>query len=422
MKFKLLGFLKNDNGEIIIPSLNIFIVFLFVVLNPFIRIPGLQFWMFAPFILLLINLKFTMNEFSAVRNFTPFVSYITLHFIISIVILGFDPASILKFILFLFTFLSFLVLYSKNIFFIGNSKQFEKIVNAIVLIVGIYGIYQFIGRQLGLPLTFNEILRYRNWKVGGFYQISSFFEEPAFYSQFLIIILYIHLFIFELRYIKTVALIILSILMTISVTGIISMVLVLLLYYFSKIPARILITVSRKKILFISSALLGLFILILVLMNSKVGNYINNRIQTTFVNNTEKQQLIDKQKVKGGSVEYDKSGYARVVDEFKYLKETVVSRNFLFGFGVNYQYKFPNRSMALNAVTEFTLRWGLLGFILFLLPVFFVISKHKASIYSLIFILLYFTIDGAIAKLSFWLLMALFLSSISIKSKEIIKV
>jgi hypothetical protein len=403
--------ITKDRWKRAIPKLNIYIVFFSIILNPFIKLGPIQFWMLSPFVLLLLNLNFTFEEIRSIRNFLPFIIYVSLHFIISLFFQGFDSATLGKFFLFFAVYLAFLIILAKNVYFTNHSDEFEKIINAIILIVGIYGIYQFIARQLNLPFTFNEVLRFRNWKIGGFYQVSSFFEEPAFFSQFLVVLLFIHLFIFNVKYIRIIILIIINIIFTISVTGVASLFIILILFFISRLPRRINLVVNKRKFIMITSFVVILIVFLTIISTSRIGHYVSYRVKGTFINKEKKEQLLLKQKVSGGSAGYDRSGYLRIVDEYTTLIEVVTSDDFLFGYGINYSEKLPQRNMGLNAITEFTVRWGILGLFLFLFPLLLVLMNYSKWVYGLIFIFIYFTIDGAIAKLSFLFILSLFLSA-----------
>ena len=97
------------------------------------------------------------------------------------------------------------------------------------------------------------------------------------------------------------------------------------------------------------------------------------------------------------------SGCASTAGEVIYLIQ-VLKHSPLFGYGVGYGFGDIHRSMGLNGVVELTIRFGLLGFVLF----FIAILKGNRNKFSLfIFILAYMSAYGNIGQAFFWILLSL---------------
>ncbi len=409
MQVKILRFLRSDNGSFFMPTVILGIAFFLILFNPLIPLKIIQAWMLTPFLIIAVSSKFNNNQLKKIRNFIPFLIYISIHFLFSFLLQGLIIDSIFKYLLFLITYFSFLIFLSQIPKIEKNKPEIERFINAIILFVGIYGIYQFVGRQFGLPFTLNDILRYREYKVGGFYQANSFFEEPAYFSQFLITMLFIQLFFFKARYVKICILIMINIIFTISVTGIASMFILIILFSISKIRINITRVVSRR-IFRIGVLLITIITAIIILVvTSNVGSYIEKRIKNSIVSKQTVEQLNKKQLKTGGSVEYDRSGYERVVNEVNVATNTLASPYGLFGYGIDYSRKLPDRKMGLNAMTEIIVRWGFIGLFLFLVPILLLLRNSPHFRYLVLFLFLYSFIDGAIAKLSFWFLLSIIL-------------
>lgn len=396
------------------PDLNIFIVFLSIILSPFISIGPFQPWQICSVLILLLNFNIKFVNIKPFLNFIPLFLYTLINLLVSLYFVDNKFDTINKFALFSSVYIVFLVLIISGEKYSSNEKLFIRTLNTIVLIVTIYGIYQFIGRQLDWPFTFDESLRFRKFKVAGFYQASSFFEEPAFFSQFLITGLFIQLFILRFKYKLIVLLLSFNVLFTLSVTGILSFFIILGAYFLTTVPLKLTLTTSRqkiKKILLISSSLLLIFLFVL---DSQIPSYVKGRIKRSFVSDSQREYLEVQSKLKGIGIAYDVSGYLRVTNELKTFNQVLLSKNVLWGYGINYQDSLPERKMALNAITEIMVRWGLIGLFLFLTPIFNVINRSPNKFSTILFFVLLFFIDGAIAKLVFWFLIALLLIGIDL--------
>lgn len=390
--------------KITLYNVGILLVFASIFCNPFIDIKPLLLWELVAGLLLIVNLKLLITNQKKYLLFIPVTFYILVH---SIVELFLDPdlfaTILLKLTLLITSFGVFaFVLISEDRYRL-NPTMLLKLFNFIVLITCLYGIYQFFGRHFGWPFTFDAFLRFRNWTIFGFYQVSSFFEEPAFYSQFLAVFLFIYLFFIPgiLKNIVYILLIIINMLFTLSVTGYVAFIIILLMWFFNDLfRLRIQKSKVKERVVF----LIFLLPIIMIIFQMTSGYlYIFERIN--------KEVLINNQFDHKSS-----SGGLRTLNEYQNIITILKSPKFFFGYGLNYQWEhgeLGTREMALNAVTEFVLRWGVVGTGLFFWGLFSEIFRYdgRDKIAVLLFLCLFFQLDGAIAKVSFWLLLGLFFLS-----------
>jgi hypothetical protein len=394
-----------------LPIISISCIIVSILISPFVKLGNLEFWQIVPVVVLIFNFNFLVVSFKKNIFFYIFYTYTLIAFFVTVL---FNPeffASIfLKQLLFTSSFCCFLLLLSYEDYFKLHYDRLISLLNVFLLIICIYGIYQCIGRVLHFPLTGDKFLRFRPFKIAGLYQISSFFEEPSFLVQFLICAFFIHVFFLSSKYKLILLLIVTNIILSISITGYLSLILLMISYIFFRL-ARDLINFKINRYYFLFVILFS--ILFVVFINSDFFSFIYNRFSS----------LLTLGKMVGGSGgKVDVSGNIRFFGEVETFKTVFNSDKFLFGFGLNYIDFFPDRKMTLNVFTEVILRWGLFGLFLFsigFLWEFF--SKNRLNlVIFFIFLGLYFNMDGAIARASFWTFIGLVFLFKRINSNQLI--
>ena len=375
-----------------IPVFSISCIILSILLSPFLTIGHLQLWQIVPLVVIVLNLNRLIIYFRRNILFFYFYFYTIIMFFVNIL---FDQGNffgvLLKQLLFTSSFFCFLLILSYEEYFKLNFNKLIRLLNVLIIIVCVYGIYQSIGRILHLPFTGDEYLRFRPNKIAGLYQISSFFEEPAFFTQFLICALFIHLLVIDEKHKKIILLIFINLLLTISLSAYFSIFFISFLWLFK---SKIVNDLSRLKIKkYILSSLFIFLVIIILLLNTDLLKKNIERISS----------LVKIENFKSKKVTGDVSGKVRIFGEIETIKKVFQSNKYLFGYGLNFAKYLPNRTMALNAITELLMRWGVLGVIIILVAFFFELLNNRANFFFLLFFLiLYFVIDGAIAKASFW--------------------
>jgi len=394
-----------------LPVFNIYLLFFSIILNPIINIERYSLWQIIPAVLIIINFKYLVKSFNLYRNFLPFLIYVIISGLINLFLQkGFSNDVFLKLLLFFVSYSSFLLLISSAKYFENHQEKLITIFNQIITIIIIYGFYQFAGRIIGLPFTMDEALRGRYYF--GIKQLSSFFEEPAFLAQFLYISLFIHLFILNAKYTKIIIAIFALLILSISVSGYIGSLIILAIWFVKKLNNSI----NSKRLLF-KTVSLAIVVIIVVFYFSKsdIFDFIAFRVKNTFIFNDQILEIARNPK----DYDIDGSGIRRIFGEIVYLIDILKTKYAFTGYGIDYSNIIPERIMGLNVITEFILRWGLVGFSLFILPLLSLIRKYNSftkGIYLILFV--FFFIDGAIAKLVFWLLVGLLI--IFLKSFHII--
>lgn len=369
-----------------------------ILISPFIKLPismgefEVRLWQIVPLVLMLFFIQRILFFKDSEVFYYLFLCYILINSLISISLCS-EPESIIRrLLLFLASYsLVFIILNRTSYYFLEKDRLRQYLI-LIVCLVCFYGIYQFIGRIYSLPFTFNNVLRFRVYQPPGIYQISSFFEEPAFFCQFLITCLYIFLFIYDAKDKFIIFIILINIILTISLGGYIaSLILVLmkLTEFKMKKVKGVIVPIYPFKRNF--TMIIIVLPLIFLLIRSPMGLVVLSRAQT---------ELFQGQTALSGGV--------RVYGEIEHFQRTL-RQSPLLGYGIGYNKEALNRTMGLNAITEVMVRWGLLGVIFFAYVLIYekIRFKSKNIIGYTIFLLLFFAIDGAIAKPVFWLCLSL---------------
>ncbi|NCA77614.1 MAG: hypothetical protein EOM90_14875 [Alphaproteobacteria bacterium] len=383
---------KKDLKKIL-PLISIVILFMGIAISPIVRMGKLELWHLVTLLVIVINVKHLVLS---VKEVVLLLSFVIFTFISFFLFTAFDPAliyrTILKQVLFTVSFSVFLLVITYKKYILEKYQIYILVLNVIVILITGYGLYQCFGRILDLPFTGNEYLRFRSWKIAGIYQISSVFEEPAFYGQCLVSFLFIHLLLLKGKYKLIIFLLIINIILTLSVGTYVITAYILFVYLFSFL-FRTLVEYKITKARLLS---LGIVILSVIgISQSTFFSYVSQRFSSLIIKD---ETLKTQQRIR------DDSGETRLQNELKLLKSVSQSEMLYSGYGINYENSLNKRKMALNGFTEITVRWGFIGLFFFILlftqQIFYDQLNKKMVLTG--FLILYFFMDGAIAKASFW--------------------
>lgn len=334
--------------------------------------------------------------------FALFIVYVIFSFVFSTVYYGeFSPSPIILFILTMILFLGVLN---------SNFESHFDVVNILRIVsfsIIAYGLYQWLSFQVDLYFFDPEV--YRGRGSGPERQITSIFEEPAFYSLYLISVLYWLLFIEDKISIIAVIVVIASVVLTRSVGGYVAAFWLLSWYIVSGYVVSV-----RDFLLTGNFKCLGcvIFGLVVILVTGFIFSFVTfsaEYFQSIFTRLTS-EVIINLDKLGAPPSLEGSSGYLRVINEINTVV-FVLLESPLFGLGIDYENSDLGREMALNGLVEIIVRWGALGFLLLGMALFMEKRRFpsKDRLAFLMFILLYFSIDGAIAKPGFWLHIGLIL-------------
>lgn len=278
--------------------------------------------------------------------------------------------------------------------YFSTTQRFQSLAPSYFLISGYlviaYAFMQAGAHTLGVDLQWLSAYRGRDY---GFIipQVSSFYAEPAFLALFMLAFLYYALYLAPRRNSLLVLLIFLTLLLSRSLGGILAAIVLLSFYSLENVFRR---SVSVRNVL-LTIALIASVIFLFDIFTHVFIRLEREVVSAIFM---------------VGSQPWDVSGSGakRVIGEINWVLLTL-RESPLFGFGVDYGLFSDQRLMALNAIAEVTVRWGSIG--LGLVIGYFVYEKlryrPKSFIAFAIFIFGYAFIDGAIAKLEFWIPLAL---------------
>ncbi|MDB9303325.1 hypothetical protein PN488_02845 [Nodularia spumigena CS-591/12] len=367
----------------------------------------LKFWYLASFIILLsfwvrlISGKYPKN----LRLFYVFIAYIIVYFAIATLL---DTQEQGLYITRLILFVASLSTLPLLLTFPQSSKNAEvlnKCFDRLLIITCAYAWYQFLGGLLGLP-TGIEIFRGRNY--GTFKQITSFFDEPAFFGQFLLATLYVNLCVKKERNLFLIILIISTSLLTFSVFSILSS-LILSFLVFAQEVNFVQSTIRNFKI---KKRLVALFILVFMLpislnIISQVYEInpleiIYTRVEDELFNSVDELDISDNTSTISGS------GQVRIIGEIN-TAFLVLREKPLFGYGLNYSQSDIHRPLSLNVITEILVRWGIVGLLLLVSFIFIEKNKYRSEDWKIfvVFMMLFCFGDGGIAKPIFWALLTI---------------
>lgn len=377
------------------PIISLYAIIISILASPFLEIGSLQLWMIVPGVVALLNWKYLIKGFKKNIILSLFFVYTLLTFSIYSVWDSSDlKDSFFKQLLFTSSFLCFFLTLSYQAYFAKHYNKLVNLINTIIVVTCLYGIYQSMGRLFDLPFTGNEYLDFRKGRIAGLIQISSFFKEPALFSQFLLCVFFIHAFVLEFKYKWVIALIIINVILTISVSGYIS---VLILFF-------LWLSISASNFLR-GGKINKQFIYIFILMAIGIGVFLQSEL---FVYIYERFSSIFKF-VNPEFVGYDDGSVDnRTGREGEFVMATLNSSYALTGFGVNYSKSLPARTLALNGIAEVIIRWGIIGLFIFVAGFFkqIKICNNQNRLLLVAFLILYVTLDGAIAKPAFWTFLA----------------
>jgi len=347
------------------------------------------------------------------KAYLVFIGYIFIHAIITAISADSDQVSIIiarRFFLFFCCFSVMILMIN----FFSTREQIQKLdsfITHIIIITTIFGMYQLIARQFGFPLGVLGEQKFREY--GYITQCTSFFNEPRFYSSFLITLLYIILFIKSFKNQGLLlSMLVTSSLLTVSVTSY-TMIFILLSAYlllpvFQTKESETEVTKDR-----FSNFFRVLLIVIMMFSLFQTHKIVTKRFRTGFSEGSGVKESLYLALTQNPSHLYYHdlnrgSIYVSTFSELGFFVKTLRECP-LFGYGIGYDNYELERTMALNAFTEITVRWGLVGLFLFVYLFLWKSSKDiKAGrIVFVIFLILFCCGDGAIAKALFWFLIAL---------------
>lgn len=373
------------------PIISLYAIVISILASPFLEIASFQLWMIVPGIVILFNWKYLIKGLKKNTILSLFFVYTLLTFVIYSILDSSDlQDSFLKQLLFTSSFLCFFLTLSYQAYFVKNYNKLVNFINTIIVATCLYGIYQSVGRLFDLPFTGNEYLDFRKGSIAGLIQISSFFKEPALFSQFLLCAFFIHAFVLGFKYKWVILLIVINVVLTISVSGYIST----LGLFFLWVGISAYHFLSGEKIKMKSIYLSIIMVVgIVIFLQSELFSYIFERFSAvfTYVENS------------------DGSAENRTGRETEYTMATINSPYALTGFGVNYSKSLPERTLALNAIAEVIIRWGIIGLFVLVGGFLSQLTKYnkRNKLLLVVFIMLYVSLDGAIAKPAFWIFLGL---------------
>lgn len=341
---------------------------------PFERIPTVEFsgftikisYVFA----LILCLVFVANKplsFFAKNKFYTSDYFLVLFFISSLISLTFSPdlqRSLVIILLWLFVFLLYLV-FSRCLL---DSKLREKLFSAILFsscLVCIFGLFQFVGDSLNLPVSVTGLRLQYTKIVLGFPRIQSVALEPLYFANFLLVPFFISL----VRYVRNrelfkgyfllSILILVSIILTISRGAYIALIVSLILFF-------LYLILNRKKENY-QNKLFGIVIILTVSIVLSLGMIYRLNGKSSGENFLEHSIVENAQE--DGSANDRLTTYKIAYDLFK---SQPVFGNAPGGFGVltkksDESVKEKGYGTVNNEYLEILAENGLIGLILFLL-------------------------------------------------------
>tara|TARA_B100000900_G_scaffold53771_1_gene39881 strand:+ start:353 stop:1399 length:1047 start_codon:yes stop_codon:yes gene_type:complete len=303
----------------------------------------------------------------------------------------------------LIRFINFFTSFSMMALFIIVFKKdrvgLDKFIRHFVIVVTIFGIYQLIARVIGFPLGVLEHNQFRDF--GYLSQATSFFREPRFYGAFLSVFLYVVLFYYKRKdRLILISLLVLSVFLTQSVTAFFLLVIVGLSYAFKNTNIMALFKIIGFS--FVSVIALSYVEIFSARLNILLNiDFVNLFSYILDANLSQAPGNISEGSFR--AICPSNAGCASTAGEMWYLIKVLATSPFV-GYGVGYGFGDIYRVMALNGVTEFILRWGVLGIALFLLA----ISRNCRNKFRFVFVILaYMSALGNLGQPLFWCLISL---------------
>lgn len=363
----------------------------------------IELWMLATMLGVALFFRPLSSAFHVKHSVAPLIFLTYVAFTSFLSFYNYPSGTIFRLGLFILTFLLFLAVENLNFKLYNQvlAQEWWGGIRWLLIFVCSYGIYQFVARIFNLPFDGSDIYRGRVGIEGNINQVSSFFEEPAFLCLLLVAAFYIILFVNEKIDWLLVSLILITVVLSRSMGGLLSCAILFGIYFLSTIVTISIRGMSRRNILAYLSLPLVLFIIYLFFDGETVIDQISNRLESEVLSSI---SLIGLDPFEVGNIG---SGGLRLINEFNWLLFTL-GENPFFGFGISYSEIYV-RTTALNAIAEIVIRWGIIG--LFLIISLIVLEKRRYSSRSRlsfwVFLGLYFFMDGAIAKIEFWLPLAI---------------
>lgn len=274
----------------------------------------------------------------------------------------------------------------------------------------LFGVYQFFANGFGLPFSSADF-DFRGRGQGFSKQITSVFEEPAFYGLFLLSTL-VSIDKFRLSFWSRTFFFILILFNVFLSKSIISFG-GFLVFLFLFVLRFIKLAVCRWSV---SNFQLFVVLFLVMMSFAFVFSFDSFFSFSTFSRLLARldyeffSQLINVASLSRGSI--DGSGALRTLGEY-FDFVFVFEQSPLTGLGFAYDDLLPHRISALNAYVEFFVRFGVFGFLIILGIVRQI--PFNFNLNSFVILNFYFFSDGAIVKFSFWVVLALslFMSSVS---------
>lgn len=264
-----------------------------------------------------------------------------------------------------------------------TKAEFDQVLVLIITSLCGIALLQSASYYLGLPVIGSSF--YSGRGSAGF-QATSIFEESAHFAGFLIAVTYYVAFATRQSKVVLMLLVVLTALATKSVGAIIGvgfLIVIASLVLRSKILLVSLVPVALIGVIFIDNIWL-----VLERLNREVFLF-SNLLGQPFVAHGERALG---------------SGAVRTINEANYIL-ALSPAAFFFGHGIGYDIIGQGRLMALNGFVEMIARVGMLGLVVFLVAI-FIEKRNYPSRSSMAFwvsLILLGSVDGGIAKLSFWL-------------------
>lgn len=381
--------------------------------------PKMDIWHIAVTAMVLLNSKKVAQVFARNQHLLLFLIFIILHALLNMYFV--DNAAEVVIIIRRVA----LMLVSYSIFPLMLSYYYRPedmrpsmdrfLVFAITLST-VFGFYELIARKYGLPL--GDLVQQHFRSLAGGYMMTDFFgsqmtgifREPRFFSFFLVVCLYILLFLRRLKYhFLLISFVLIDVLFTMSITGYLSALFVLMLYFLGRGGgSRSKLSQPRKR------AIVGIGVILLIIgigYSSNTYQRVEDRLIGPFVQNLG----ANLKRMLQAPVSHTKvihmpgySAYISTFGEVSFILKTLREHP-LTGYGIGYSKKKLQRTMGLNAFAEVMVRWGLIGLILF---IFIAALEGKYFPYTrtsvlFLFYLVFCSSDGSVADVLFWFLFSL---------------
>lgn len=341
---------------------------------------GVQIWMVIPLIFSLRFLYLGKAGYYSSRNLNIFWTYFLLILVVNSLFSLTFGGDLLRIGLQVSTILGFAYLVACSP---PSQRELDRVLLPIIVLLCLFGLMQSAAYISGLPVVGSSFYSGRGAPGS---QATSIFGEAAHFAGFLVAAAYYALFTNRKRRMLLLILIVLTALATKSVGGVIGVISVVFLAGIMARSKAILGSVAIAAVMVLSNSE-SLFLVLQRLDNEVLSRL--SLIGDAFV----PHQV-------GGLG----SGAVRTINELNYVLGMPVHK-LVLGNGFGYDAHSAGRLMALNGFVEIVARGGLLSAMIFLAAivrekVVFPARSHIVFYTALFFL---FFVDGAIAKLAFWL-------------------